>query len=132
MTDQRRTGVTRQLVQAFEDNRGRVLTIERLAELVSYDPANTSTLVRQMMRQHPELNIECPVKGSYVYRGLHGETRSSSATGANETPVRPNRVGSVTSPAIGVGDVCEVIGLSQDGTPIVRDGNGALYLLRRL
>lgn len=129
MADQRRTGVTRQLVQAFENNRGRVLTVERLAQLVDYDPTNTATLVRQMMRQHPEFRIECPVRGSYVYRGLRDEPAAQVATGTSAA-VRSSQVAPTAS--VAAGDVCEVIGLSQDGTPIARDGNGALYLLQRL
>jgi len=142
---ERRTGVTRQLLQILQDNKDQVLTTERLAELTDYDRGNVNTLIHQLRRNKPNLIIEVPTSGAFIFRGTKSvnEITGDDVPEPIEVPVRKARaVKAVAQPtpasptpfgfAIGVGELVEVIGYGQDGTPLVRDTAGRIYLLQPL
>lgn len=141
MTEHQRRGVTRQIIQLFEDNRGRALSIERIAQSIDYEIKNTSSLISQLRKNRPNLVIECPTAGVFIYQGtrtvdavLAAEARSKPVTRAAGVASIPRRAAarSGASVSANVGDLVEVIGLSQDSTPIARDQAGKLYLLQPL
>jgi len=141
VTEARRSAVPIVIIQLFEDNRDRALSIERIAEHLDYSVKNTGSLISQLRKNRSNLRIEVPSHGVYIYRGtstvddvLAAEAkplgaRSHSADALK--PLKPARVMSGGS-LLSVGDLVEVIGFSQDGTPLVRDTGGKLYLLNQL
>src|SRR5512146_3261229 len=139
MTVERRSGITRQLLRVLEERRDQLVTIEELAELVDYSKGNVSTLINQVRKNRPNLVIESPIAGAFIYRGvrtvdevLAEETRP---TGTVPTPpARPRSADKLIAPKpakvlsdgslMSSGDLVEVIGFLQDGTPIARAGTG--------
>jgi len=140
MAAERRVGVTRQILEVLEKNRDRIVTIDQLSEIINYDKSNLSTLISQLRKNRPNLIIEIPVAGAFLYRGirsLDGVSDQASEPAGDAQPAgspRPARAAAakISSSPLNTGDLVEVIGFSQDTTPIVRDGNGKLYLLNQL
>lgn len=132
MTEQRRSGITRQIIQVLEDNQNRALTIERISQLVDYNVRNTASLINQLRKNRPNIIIESPTTGVYIYRGTQtvDEVLEKKVT---TSPVKSGVVRSrVVEASVKTGDLMEVIGFSQDLTPLVRDGVGTIYRLQHL
>jgi hypothetical protein len=151
----RNMGSTQRLFEVLEKNRGKLFTAGQLANLAGVTTGSVGKLLNQVKSRTPDLRLESPSRGLWVYRGWSTdpitEIPTSVATDLvglstpppspsptidsstkDLTPIHPGRPRRrATEPTVAVGDVCEVIGLSQGGTPIVRDGNGRLYQLQQ-
>lgn len=129
MTEQRNSGSTKRLIEVLEANRGVIFSNQQLAAHAEVKLESVNKLLASLRNLQPDLRLEQPTRGSWVYRGWRDETNQT----VTETPARPVKAADKPKTiALTAGDVCEVIGFSQDTTPIVRDGYGKLYLLQQL
>lgn len=135
MTEQRNSGSTKRLIEVLENSRDRIFSNNQLAEFANVKVDSVNKLLNQLRQNQPDLRLEQPTRGSWVYRGWMDEasksTKPFTVVAETRQPVK-TAVTQQRAAALVVGDVCEIIGFSQDGTPIARDGNGKLYLLNQL
>lgn len=139
MTEQRNAGSTKRLIEVLQANRGTIYTNDQLAEMAGVKVDSVGKLLSQIKVAQPDLLLEQPTRGMWVYRGWRDDpTNGEPQLAVVQRPVKVKPAAAVTSrtatttAALVAGDVCEIVGFSQDGTPLARDGYGKLYLMQPL